>query len=297
MSWTSLGNLVVLLAICMQWTLLWTAFWNSCFLGFNTTYTLTIADLIQCSQCTLCLLLVTTDFLGKIHHSQLVYLSLLLSIGFSLNASIFAYGLKIYDSGAGMQVFLFSSVFFIVAWVCAMLRKKLEVTKQVFWYHGQSIGVVGVLLVVYSWGSWNMAGAVFTAKNSVEGLTQLQTSAFMNTIFGMASSIVFSMLLMTPHYKAPITYNIDAIINVNVCRNLGRHNNFVTNRPATQPSHPDNPIRFRLNLHNRHPQILLRQNLHHLFLSTPPPRRLRDSRLHLRLDCHCCTVRPDAHPC
>lgn len=189
-------------------------FWNSCFLGFSKEYTLTIGDLIQCEQCALCLLLVCTDLIGKVFYSQLVYICLVLSVGFSLNSGILNYGIKIFDGGAGMQVFLFSAVFFMVAWIIETRLKKLEVTHQKHWYHGQSIALIGLLLIIYSWPSVNMAGAVLTSKNTLTTIAQLQTSAFSNTIFGMTGGILSSMLMMGPQNKTPITTYIEAIINV-----------------------------------------------------------------------------------
>lgn len=38
LSWTSIGNLLVLLAVNFQWNLLWYQLWKSCFNGFNVTF-------------------------------------------------------------------------------------------------------------------------------------------------------------------------------------------------------------------------------------------------------------------
>lgn len=103
-----------------------------------------------------------------------------------------------------MQVFLFSAVFFMVAWICGMRFKKLQVTQKNYWYHTETLGLIGLLLIVYSWPNFNVAGAVITSKNTLAGLGSLQSSAFTNTIFGMAASILCSMLLMTPHEKSSI---------------------------------------------------------------------------------------------
>jgi hypothetical protein len=46
-------------------------------------------------------------------------MSLIQTIGFSLNSAIINYGLAIFDGGAGMQVFLFSSAFTFALWLIA----------------------------------------------------------------------------------------------------------------------------------------------------------------------------------
>jgi hypothetical protein len=146
--------------------------------------------------------------IGKVYYSQLVYISLILSVGFSLNSAVFTYGIKIYDGGCGMQVFLFSAVFSLIAWVVGMRMKNLAISKQESTYQSQTLGLVGMLLVVYGWGSWNMAGAIFTQKNTIVTVGELQTAALQNTVFGMASAVLGSMLLMTPHSKANIGHYI-----------------------------------------------------------------------------------------
>lgn len=40
-------------------------------------------------------------------------------IGFALNSSIINYGLKVFDGGAGLEVFLFSSVYSLGLWFIA----------------------------------------------------------------------------------------------------------------------------------------------------------------------------------
>lgn len=214
LSWSSLGNLLILVGICMQWNLLWSVFWNSCFNGFSKEYRLSVTDLVQCEQCVLCLMLIGMDLVGRVYYSQLVYISLIMSVGFSLNSAVFNYGIKIFDGGAGMQVFLFSAVFVLVAWASGMRMKNLVISKQDFTYHSQTLALVGLLLIVYAWPSFNMAGAILTSNNTLVSLATLQSAAFSNTIFGMSAGILCSLLLMTPHTKSHIHHYVEAIIDV-----------------------------------------------------------------------------------
>jgi hypothetical protein len=119
LSWTSLGSVLVVVAICVQWSLLWSVLWNSCFLGFSTSFTLTVTNLIQSMQSALCTILVATDFIGRLYHNQLMYVCLIMNVLFTLNSAILNYGLRIFDGGCGMQVFLLSGVYCLIAWVVA----------------------------------------------------------------------------------------------------------------------------------------------------------------------------------
>lgn len=214
LSWTSLGNLLYLFSICLQWNLLWQVLWRSCFTSFSSSFTLTIADLVQCCQCTLFIILFATDLIGKMFYTQLLYICLISVVGFSLNSAIINYGLDVYDGGCGLQVFVFSAAVCLTAWIFGIRLKDLSITKQNRGYHTQTFGLIGLLLVIYGWPFFNMGGSLITQPNTLLTATVVQSSAFINTLLALTGAILCSMLLYTPHTKAEITTFIDAIINV-----------------------------------------------------------------------------------
>lgn len=212
--WTSLGNVLVVTAICLQWSLLWSVFWNSCFLGFNLSFNLTITNFIQSAQSSLCTLLLATALIGKLFYTQLMFICLIANVGFTLNSAVFNYALKIFDGGCAMQVFLLAGTSCIIAWLVASKIKAQETGIKTYGYNTESMGLIGLLLVVYGWPSFNMAGAVLTQPNTLLTLSSLQSSAFFNTVFGMSCCVVFSMMLEAPHSKVSLRHYIEAIISV-----------------------------------------------------------------------------------
>lgn len=201
LSWSSLGNVLVVVAISYQWSILWTVFWNSCFLGFSTTFNLSISILIRSAQSSLCALLLVTDLIGKLYHTQIMFICLIANVGSTLNTAIFQHALKIFDGGCGMQVFLLSGTSFMIAWLLATKLKAQELRPKTYGYNTETMGLIGLLLVIYSWPSFNMAGAVFTQSNTLLTIQVIQSSAFFNTIFGLTGAILFSLMLATPHSK------------------------------------------------------------------------------------------------
>jgi len=115
--WTSLGNVLVVVALSFQWSLLWSVFWNSCFLGFSVSFTLTITNFIQSAQSSLCTLLLATDLIGKLYHQQLLFICLITNIGYTLNSAILNYALNTFDGGCAMQVFLLAGTSCMIAWL------------------------------------------------------------------------------------------------------------------------------------------------------------------------------------
>jgi hypothetical protein len=214
LSWTSLGNVLVVVALCFQWSLLWSVFWNSCFQGFSVSFNLTITNFIQSAQSSLCTLLLATDLMGKLYYNQLMFICLIMGVGFTLNSAILNYALKIFDGGCAMQVFLLAGASCLIAWLVVTKIKAHEMGVKTYGYNTESMGLVGLLLVVYGWPSFNMAGAVITQANTLLTLSVVQSSAFFNTLYGMTGCIIFSLMLATPHSKVSIRHFLEAIISV-----------------------------------------------------------------------------------
>lgn len=148
------------------------------------------------------------------YYSQLLYICLISTVGFSLNSAIINYGLKTFDGGCGMKVFLFSAATGLMAWIIGLRLKNLSITKQNRGYHTQTLGLLGILLIVYGWPFFNMGGSLLTQPNTLLTAAAVQSSAFINTLLALSGAILSSMLLYTPHTRAQAATYIDAIINV-----------------------------------------------------------------------------------
>lgn len=67
------------------------------------------------------ILLIFLDYVGIFKHWQLyIILAPLINLGWSLNYAILRYGLKIFDGGLGVSVFLFSGACTIAIWVVSV---------------------------------------------------------------------------------------------------------------------------------------------------------------------------------
>ena len=216
LSWSSIGNLLVILAINFQWNLLWFQLWKSCFNGFSVTFNVTSTLLINCIACSLCCLLSFTDFLGKLSWRQVMIVSLIESIGFSLNSAIISYGLKAFDGGGGIQLFFLSGVYSYSIWFIGFKLKDMLISKPVYTYPGFTMGIIGLLLVIYGWPSFNSGGSLISQTISTTTAAQsiMSQCAFVNTLLTLSAAVIGGFLFHTATDKVKVDHYIQAVINV-----------------------------------------------------------------------------------
>lgn len=200
-SWISLANLLILIAINFQWNLLWFQFWKSCFSGFNVTFTVEPSLLINCISCSLCCLLSFSDFLGKISWNQLLFISLIQSIGFSLNSAVIIYGLKAFDGGGGIQIFFLSGLYSYSMWLLGFRPKEISL-KPTYTHHSLVFSIIGLVLIIYGWPYFNAGGALLSQSISVsETLAQMTSCAIINTRLTLSAAVLGGFLYHTSSDK------------------------------------------------------------------------------------------------
>ena len=123
----SLFSFVVLLmviSISAQTNILFGTFWDSCFNGFSSSFSIDINLLLRSMFASLAVLLTVLDFIGLFSYWQ-VYLLIapIMTIGFSLNSSILIYGLKVFDGGGGLTIFLYSGMCSLMIWILSIKGK------------------------------------------------------------------------------------------------------------------------------------------------------------------------------
>lgn len=116
--------LILVITIGFEFELLFGRFWEHVFEGFSTSFQITTAILIECSQAMLMVLVVSVDFIGIFQYWQMyLIMAPILTIGFATNFGINVYGLEVYDGGGGMNIFLYSGVAAFVIWFLAVRGK------------------------------------------------------------------------------------------------------------------------------------------------------------------------------
>jgi hypothetical protein len=128
----SLFSLVVLLmviSVAAQTNILFGTFWDSCFNGFSSSFNIDITLLLRSMFASLAVLLTVLDFIGLFNYWQ-VYLLIapIMTIGYSLNSSLLIYGLKVFDGGGGLAIFLYSGVCSLMIWVLTV-RGKIDASR------------------------------------------------------------------------------------------------------------------------------------------------------------------------
>ena len=162
------------------------------------------------------------DFIGLFCYWQ-AYLILapVLTIGSSLCGAILLRGLKIFDGGSGMLVFLYSGVSSLIIWAILIRGKphleKLTIKRS---YLNQVLGIIGMVVAFINWPKFNAAGALtssFNIDKTNTTLAYLQNSAMTNTFMTLALSILVSYFLAdkdTPDSQMQYDCSIDCFINV-----------------------------------------------------------------------------------
>ena len=125
----ALASLMITIVITTQTYLLFATFWDSCFDGFNSNFTVTPTILTRSLHASLLVLLTSLDFLGLFCYWQ-VYLIMapLLTIGSSLCHAILIRGLNIFDGGSGLLVFMYSGICSLMLWL-VLIKDKANIEK------------------------------------------------------------------------------------------------------------------------------------------------------------------------
>jgi ammonia channel protein AmtB len=126
-----------------------------------------------------------------------------MTIGYSLISAILIYGLKVYDGGGGLQIFLYSGICSLVIWVIS-LRGKTDIQKYRIKesYINHTLSFIGVVIAFISWPQFNAAGALISSINALSGAaSSLISSASTNTYLGLSTAIIISMVLASKDTK------------------------------------------------------------------------------------------------
>lgn len=119
-------TLLLVISIAAQTNILFGTFWDSCFNGFSSSFQVTVTLLIRCIFASLSVLITMLDFIGLFNYWQ-IYLLIapIMTIGYSLISSIIIYGLKTFDGGGGLCVFLYSGICSLMIWAIC-IRGKID---------------------------------------------------------------------------------------------------------------------------------------------------------------------------
>jgi ammonia channel protein AmtB len=224
----SLASLLLTIGATVQSYLLLATFWDSCFQGFNSTFTVDTTLIVRCLFASLTVLLTALDFLGIFCYWQ-VYLimSPIITFGSALTGAILIRGLKIFDGGGGLLVFLYSGVTSLVIW--GMLIKDnippsvLTPRKS---YLNHTLGLVGVTLLFINWPKYNAAGSLVSYINvDTASITTdiLMNSAIVNTFLALSISTLLAFFFAekeSENDKMSFNTFSECIINVRpiLCR-------------------------------------------------------------------------------
>lgn len=120
----SLGSLLFVTVITVQTYFLFATFWDSCFDGFNSTFTIDPTLITRSLHASLLVLLTSLDFLGLFCYWQVyLILSPMMIIGATLSSAILIRGLNVFDGGSGLLVFFYSGVFSFMIWLVLLKDK------------------------------------------------------------------------------------------------------------------------------------------------------------------------------
>jgi hypothetical protein len=119
-------SLLIVISIVVQTYLLFGTFWDSCFNGFSSSFQITAHLIFRSIFACLSVLLTVLDFVGLFDYWQ-VYLLIapIMTVGYALSSSIVLYGLRTFDGGGGVTIFLYSGVCSLMIWAFS-IRGKID---------------------------------------------------------------------------------------------------------------------------------------------------------------------------
>lgn len=166
----SFVTLLIIISITTQTTILFATFWDNCFNSFNTldpSFQITAALLSRSGYASLAVLLTVLDFIGLFSFWQ-IYLLIapIMAIGYCLNSAIIIYGLKTFDGGGGVTIFLYSGMCSLMIWIVC-IRGKIDFNKFYIKssYLNKTLGFIGVVISFINWPKFNMAGSIISFVN------------------------------------------------------------------------------------------------------------------------------------
>jgi ammonia channel protein AmtB len=73
-------------------------------------------------------------------------------------------------------------------------------SRPIFTYPGLTMGIIGLLLVLYGWPTFNSGGALISQTLSTNSNAQsiMSQCAFSNTILTLSASVISAFLYHTP---------------------------------------------------------------------------------------------------
>lgn len=209
--WSVLTNLLFVTAIVLQWNTLFYAFWVSCLtVTFNATTSIGMLNIMSSVEAVLCVLVTVNQFLPRMSHTQVFLVAIIEVIGFSLNLAVETLGIKAVTCGGGMTIFLFASAFAFCIKLFSFPYQKHAPDNN---YFNGTLKLIGVILMVFSWPGFNTMGSLFDTSN-VSSTANILPSAFYNTVYCLASSIICSLTIQSFSNRIHIHKFTDAIFNV-----------------------------------------------------------------------------------
>jgi hypothetical protein len=124
-------SLLLVISIAAQTNILFGTFWDGCFNGFSSSFQITGNVLMRSAFACLSVLLTVLDFVGLFDYWQ-VYLLIapIMTIGYSLCSAIIIYGLKTFDGGGGVGIFLYSGMCSLMIWALS-IRGKIDSNRYI----------------------------------------------------------------------------------------------------------------------------------------------------------------------
>jgi hypothetical protein len=186
-------------AVTIQTFLLFGTFWDSCFIGFSSSFAIDITLVTRSLYSTLLVLLTVMDFIGLFCYWQVyVIMGVIMTVGSSLCGAILIRGLKIFDGGGGLLLFFYSGICSFLIWI-VLIRGNIDHDKILIKksYINQTLGMIGVILAFINWPQFNAAGALVSYYNvdtTTISVGNLQSSAITNTYLALSSSILLVSL-------------------------------------------------------------------------------------------------------
>lgn len=209
--WTTLTNLIFISAITFQWNTLFYIFWTSCVnSSFSATANITSDVVVASVQAILCILVTLNVFLGRLTHLQMFVIALIEIIGFSLNVAIENKKINAVLGGGGVTIFLFAATF---AFCIKLLNYKTLKSTEDFSYNSGVFKIIGLVLLVFAWPSFNQMGATIDSTN-VAATANLGPSSYYNTIFALSTGIICSLTLQSYGNRVNLHKFIMNIFNV-----------------------------------------------------------------------------------
>lgn len=185
-SYTAVGITFLIGALSIQWYCLIEGFWAGAFSGNFHKIPLSIHTLVFGDFAAGCVLITFGVVIGKVSPFQMMFVTIVEILFYSLNEQIGLY-LKISDIGGSMVIHMFGAFFglafgFVVTPKTASHPNEAANNKPV--YHSDVFAMIGTVFLWMFWPSFNGG----------PGATQTQHRAVLNTVLGLTGSCMAAYL-------------------------------------------------------------------------------------------------------